>query len=76
MKTTLRNVNEMDISDFSVRQEDYNTMLELQEAGTEVEVDEIETATFGYYDVILPNGRVVYALSWYHLNGFKSPFTK
>ena len=76
MLTTLRRIDEMDISDFSVSQQDYNEMLEVQRSGTKVEVDEIETARFGYYDVILPSGRIVYALSWYHLNGFKSPFTK
>jgi hypothetical protein len=76
MLTTLRRIDEMDISDFSVSQQDYDEMLEVQRSGTKVEVDEIETAAYGYYDVILPSGRIVYALSWYHITGFQSPFAK
>lgn len=75
MKTTLRNIGDISLEDFSVSKQDYYEMLEAQQFEQEVEVLDNE-AGWGYYDVILPSGRTVYSLSWYHLNGYNSPFAK
>lgn len=47
---------------------DWAALHEAQAAGTEVEV--LCEAIDGYYDVQLPNGRLISALSCYHLEGF------
>jgi hypothetical protein len=40
----------------------------LEEDGIPVEV--VAEATDGYFDVVLPSGKLVNALSWVHLDGF------
>lgn len=66
IETTIRNMNEMSSDDFAPG--DFDILIGLQEDGIPVTVDCI--ATDGYYDVTTPSGRVIDALSWYHLDGF------
>lgn len=35
-----------------------------------IPVEVIAVATDGYFDVMLPSGKVINALSWVHLDGF------
>lgn len=63
--TTVINMNEVDWDG----EEDTRDLLKpVAECGAEVIV--LCEATDGYYDVQLPNGAIVNALSWYHLDGF------
>ena len=66
IQTTLRNIGEMSAEDFP--DGDYEILLGLQEDDIPVTVDCV--ATDGYFDVTTPSGRVIAALSWYHLDGF------
>jgi hypothetical protein len=71
LETNIRNM-----SDFSERgwvaemgdADDYNALVACEEYDLPVEV--LCEATDGYYDVKTPSGRVINALSWWHLDGF------
>lgn len=66
VQTTIIN---LDNADWSGGQEDILEQLKpVQECGAMVTV--LCEVTDGYYDIELPNGDRVDALSWFHLEGF------
>jgi hypothetical protein len=64
--TTLRNTNEIDRDDFE--QSDIEHLKDGEADGVEVEV--VCKATDGYFDIEFEDGYVIYAISWYYLDGY------
>ena len=67
IETTIRNIREVSAGDFG-DEDDHEILKGLEDDEIPVTVDCL--ATDGYYDVTTPSGRVIAALSWYHLDGF------
>lgn len=71
IQTTIRNMREFTQSEWDSEygsQGDYEALLHCMNRKVPVVVD--CEATDGYYDITLPLGRVISAISWYHLDGF------
>lgn len=69
--TTIINMCEFSEEEWVANAGDSHDWAALTEAENEgVDVLVLCEATDGYYDVQLPNGHVVHALSGYHLDGF------
>lgn len=71
MKTTLRNLRDVSEDD-GFEEGMYSKLVEIEDTDQLVTVD--CEACDGFYDVTLPDGTEVAALSWYHLTGFDSPY--
>lgn len=67
IQTTIRNMREISPGD-GIEQDEYDALVAIEKSGEFVTVD--CQATTGYFDVTLPDGRTIPALSWYHLDGF------
>ena len=70
LTTTLRNIGDVDRNDFATPS-DFDELVGCYHTKGVITVD--CEATDGYFDITLPNGTEIAALSWWHLNGFDEP---
>lgn len=72
--TTLRFISDSHSSDFGEGEfgrQISTKLLRTQKSGGVVRI--LREATDGYYDIELPDGTQVDAISWYHLVGYHKP---
>jgi len=69
MKVKLQNTYDIDDDDFGLNADDLKALRQCEDNGMFVEI--LCTATDGYFDVELPTGEVIEALSGFHLVGLE-----
>lgn len=67
IETTIRDMHS-DVALDGLEEDEIELLRGLEDDCIPVEV--IAVATDGYYDVVLPSGKMINALSWVHLDGF------
>lgn len=67
IETTIRDMH-ADVALDGLEEDEIELLRGLEDDGIPVEV--VAEATDGYFDVVLPSGKMINALSWVHLDGF------
>jgi hypothetical protein len=67
IETTIRDMYS-DVALDGLEDDEIELLRGLEDDGIPVEV--VAEATDGYFDVLLPSGKMIDALSWVHLDGF------